>query len=195
MDLKAFTDEQEAEIARLYDQGETAIELARRFYCCRETVMRILRRKSRKLVTAQRRRKNAQMIVHDWNVGIPISQIVRTYGFESRMKLYHFAKSLRSKGWKLKNRHTGRKSMSKYRTAGHSPNIHIEERQVVFGRPVYSRLLDENNEPLTFSSNYAAKNHITKLEREDVEKSYRTDLKPPENLINPGYGITGDENT
>lgn len=101
---RLFTNEQEVEIARRYQGGERARELAEEFHCSIGVIDRVVEKYGARQGSPDFEQRKRRMVMNDWNANVEAEEIASTYGFRSLPALYSYVHKERELGYGFRKR-------------------------------------------------------------------------------------------
>ena len=87
---RAYTSDQEQQMAAEYKSGLTMREIGDKWFCSWATVSNCLDRAGCAKRPRSTTRRNVNMIMHDWNCGHGVDRIMRVYSFPSTNAVYQW---------------------------------------------------------------------------------------------------------
>jgi len=89
---------------RDYERGMTLREVGAKYFCDHTTVRKYLLAAGCQM-RGKGSRKNYAMLKHDWDAGLPVERIARTYGYKNPHSVHGVVTYLRKQGWDMRRRH------------------------------------------------------------------------------------------
>jgi len=96
-------DEKEVQtiISQYKNSRMTIDEIAKRHYCSEKIITKLLRNYGVPRRPSIMRKYNREMIIHDYEAGIPVKEIAEKYGMKNKGQIYVIISKMRRKGRKI----------------------------------------------------------------------------------------------
>lgn len=107
--FSTFTPEEDLAMRKDYEDGMSLRQVGEKYFCDHSCARDHIKKAGGTMRSRRRSRVNYAMFIHDWNAGLSLERIAKTYGYRNKHSLYCVAYYLRQQGYKLNNRPTGRK--------------------------------------------------------------------------------------
>lgn len=107
--FSTYTAEEDLAMRKDYEKGMTLRQIGDKYYCSWSCARKHIVKAGGKMRPKKFPRGNHAMFINDWNAGLSLERIAKTYGYKNKHSLYGVAYYLRQQGYRLNNRPTGRK--------------------------------------------------------------------------------------